>query len=162
VGCRRGGCGFEIPTRDPTLTRSVGWRVPVWVLFFPTNLDPWEAHFPFSTLYHRPLTPLPPPTDSRSPLQVVACPYSALSTFLTYILPGQAEQCKVDSMAALVQTSSSRVVDQVFVYLSSRSTTSIGHSIIDPLTPQFFVCSAISGRSLFSLSLSLFLSISSA
>jgi hypothetical protein len=33
AGCRRGGCGFEISTRNPTLTRSVGWRVPAQVCF---------------------------------------------------------------------------------------------------------------------------------
>jgi hypothetical protein len=31
TGFRRGGCGFEISTRDPTRTRSAGWRVPVRV-----------------------------------------------------------------------------------------------------------------------------------
>jgi hypothetical protein len=31
AGFRRGGCGFEISTHDPTLTHSAGWRVPVRV-----------------------------------------------------------------------------------------------------------------------------------
>jgi hypothetical protein len=31
AGFRRGGCGFEISTCDPTLTHSAGWRVPVRV-----------------------------------------------------------------------------------------------------------------------------------
>jgi hypothetical protein len=31
AGFQRGGCGFEISTCDPTLTRSAGWRVPVQV-----------------------------------------------------------------------------------------------------------------------------------